>query len=259
MEGGHCSCGSTCQRPAKHPLTPHGLKDASLAPGLIARWWRQWPRANVAIATGAASGLVVLDVDPGKDGDASLRALEAERGELPETVQVLTGGGGQHFFFAHPGGQVRNSASTLGAGLDVRADGGYVVAAPSLHASGKRYTWEVSGRPDEVAPAPLPGWLLEALRAPAAPTLQAPRPGQHWLKVLRDGAGEGRRNATCASLAGYLFRIRSLHPEVAAEVVRLWASTRCQPPLPEDEVQKTLHSVARTELARRQRQEKPHV
>ena len=96
------------------------------------------------------SGLVVLDVDVDKGGEESLRELEAEHGELPTTTIAVTGSGGMHYFFRHPGVEMRNSAGKLGAGLDVRGDGGYVVAAPSNHASGGHYDWLFS--PEEQEP-----------------------------------------------------------------------------------------------------------
>ena len=100
-----------------------------------------WPQANIAIVTGAASGLVVLDADMAKGAARTLAALEERYGALPPTVGQRTGTG-QHAFFQHPGTTVRNGVENLGAGLDIRGDGGYVVAPPSLHANGNRYTWE---------------------------------------------------------------------------------------------------------------------
>ncbi len=89
---GRCSCGApACQHPGKHPRTLHGLKDATTDPALITRWWQQWPDANVAVATGAVSGLVALDEDPRHGGDVSLDLLTHEHGPLPETVEALTG------------------------------------------------------------------------------------------------------------------------------------------------------------------------
>ena len=98
-------------------------------------WFRRWPDANVAIVTGAVSGLVVIDIDPKHGGEQSLTELEREHGPLPKTVEAITGGGGHHLYFAHPGGEVRNKVG-LAPGIDLRGDGGYIVAPPSLHASG---------------------------------------------------------------------------------------------------------------------------
>jgi putative DNA primase/helicase len=243
--GAHgCSCGAaSCGSAGKHPATLHGLKDASRDVTALERWFRQG-ELNVGVVTGSGSGLVVLDVDAGHDGEASLEALEARHGAIPATPEVLTGAG-RHLYFAHPGGVLGNSAGKLGPGLDVRGDGGYVVAPPSLHRSGRRYAWEHSS---PTVLAPLPGWLLGLLRAPAAPRVVR---STHWLEVLRDGVGEGGRNAALASLAGHLFRQERLHPLVVVELALCWNEARCRPPLPQAEVLRTLDSIASLEATRR--------
>lgn len=186
MRDEHCSCGNgECKSPGKHPLNAHGVSEATTDEVTIRKWWRTWPDANIGIATGARSGLVVLDVDPDKGGDHSLYELASEHGNghLPDTVEVMTGGGGRHIFFAHPGNgvSIRNIAQLAGLpALDVRGDGGYIVAPESLHASGHWYLWEVSSHPDDVPLAPLPEWLLELVRKPErqdARLLALPRPG----------------------------------------------------------------------------------
>lgn len=185
--GVRCSCGrGDCGSVGKHPLTPSGLKDASVDPAALAEWWRQWPAANVGVVTGAVSGIVVIDVDAKGGGLESLAALCDENGQLPETVEAVTGGGGRHVIFAHPGETIRNSAGKVGSGIDVRGDGGYIVAAPSQHASERRYAWVAGGAPGELAAAALPVWLLALVREPAKP--QAPQgggcgddAGRHWL------------------------------------------------------------------------------
>lgn len=170
-----CSCGRPdCSSPAKHPRTRQGLKEASTDPATIAAWWHRWPSANVAVRTGAASRLVVIDIDPRHGGDESLDRLVATHGPLPATLAVHTGGGGRHLYFAHPGGTVRNSAGALGPGLDMRGDGGYALAPPSRHVTGDTYQW-LAADPT----APLPAWLLKLLERPApnpAPPQQATRP-----------------------------------------------------------------------------------
>ena len=135
-----------CKPRGKTPLTKHGLKDATCDLDQIKAWWDRWPEANVAIATGAISGTIVLDVDPRHGGDDSLATLEASFGKLPETPTVLTGGGGLHIYFRHPGIEIPNSAGRVGPGIDVRGDGGYVIAPPSIHASGNEYLWKRPAR-----------------------------------------------------------------------------------------------------------------
>jgi len=150
-----------CRSRGKQPATRNGLRDATTDTGLIAGWWEATPDANVAIRTGAPSRIVVVDVD-GDEGMDSLHELEAAEWALPRTASVVTPGRGQHFYFRHPGVTVPNSARAVGAAIDVRSDGGYVLAPPSVGAGGRRY------EPDErAAIAPLPEWLLERLARPA--------------------------------------------------------------------------------------------
>ncbi len=166
IENGACTCRKPgCSSPAKHPRTQHGLSEASKDEDTIRRWWERWPSANVGIATGALSGIVVLDVDPKNGGDDGLVGLREEYGDLPATRTVATGGDGSHFYFRHPGVEVRNSAQRVGLGLDVRGDGGYVVAPPSLHASARNYEWL-----NDLEPAQLPDWLLTEMQGKRART-----------------------------------------------------------------------------------------
>jgi Bifunctional DNA primase/polymerase, N-terminal len=151
----------------KTPATAHGLKDASRDERQIQQWWAQMPDANIAIATGEASGFFAFDVDPAHGGDEELRKLEHRHGELPVTVRALTGGGGEHILFRHVSG-LRNSASKIGCGIDVRADGGYIVVAPSLHPNRRRYTWDVDHHPLEIPIAEAPPWLVDLARGPVA-------------------------------------------------------------------------------------------
>lgn len=202
-----CDCGDAdCKSPGKHPRTRRGLRDASTDPVQIGRWAMRWPQANIAIITGAVSGIVVLDVD-GDEGEISLANLEDEYGAMPNTVSVATGGGGRHLIFRHPGGKVPNSSGKLGNKLDVRGDGGYIVVPPSNHISGNSYRWIVP--PQEIAPAELPDWLLERMQekparkpAPRKVTsrgLSADRYTRFvFNQVLAElaGAVEGNRNDT---------------------------------------------------------------
>lgn len=166
-----CSCSKpACDSPGKHPVTRDGFKSATRDPDAIRALWGPEPW-NIGIATGAVSGVVVVDSDPRHGGDLS--ALN-----LPPTLTARTGSGGLHLFFAHPGGRVPNSASRLAPGVDVRGDGGYVVAPPSNHASGGVYAWEEPLQPL----APCPPEVVEAMRRrgprspPAAAATPAPLP-----------------------------------------------------------------------------------
>ena len=162
---GHCSCvsGPDCKHPGKHPRTPNGVKDATTKRKTIKAWWNKWPHANIGIATGARSGIFVLDVD-GAIGKASLKVLQAEHEQLPRTVTVKTGEG-RHLYFRCDGARIGNSVGKLGEGIDVRGDGGYVVAAGSIHVSGSTYTFVDERGPDEIQVAQAPKWLLNLVTA----------------------------------------------------------------------------------------------
>jgi hypothetical protein len=161
-----CSCRKReeCTSPAKHPLTRNGVTEASCDARTVATWWRRWPSANVGLATGASAGLFVVDLD-GNDGVQTFEDLQRRHGPLPETRWARTGSGWHAYF--RPAGPMPNSARKLGPGVDTRGDGGFVVAPPSLHISGRVYAWH-----NRVPVAPIPSWLV-ALLHPPAPT---PRP-----------------------------------------------------------------------------------
>jgi putative DNA primase/helicase len=137
---GKCSCGDfNCSSIGKHPRTRHGVKDATTDKAVIKKWWEQWPEANIGIATGLSSNIIVFDFDFPKEGRKSFKEIQRKNGGSFKTPMVKTGNG-IHLYFKHPGVEIRNRAGIL-PGWDVRADGGYVVAPPSLHANGKRYKW----------------------------------------------------------------------------------------------------------------------
>jgi hypothetical protein len=225
----------------KRPLIPwapyqhHRPEEAE-----IREWFRRWPSANVGIVTGAVSSLVVVDVDPLHGGDDRLRALEEAHGPLPDTIKATTGGGGLHVYFAHPGGIVHNKVGLV-AGIDLRGDGGFVVAPPSVHPSGRRYAWLVPDLAEHARPAPMPRWLLHFVRE------RGYRPGHtlaHWRRLVKEGIPEGERNNSVASLAGHLFW-RGIDPEVILDLLLCWNASRCRPPLSEDEVARTVESIMR--------------
>lgn len=244
---GRCTCGNPgCASPGKHPITPHGVKDANKDPTVITRWWRRWPWANVGVATGAASGVFVLDVD-GTAGRESLAELEEKHGKLPDTIEQITGSGGRHILFKYPGQPIANKVC-LAPGLDVRGDGGYIVAPPSLHVSGRRYEWEVSSRPGAVPLAEAPGWLLELLQPVGGQGMS--RTTEGWRHLVAEGVEEGKRNTTIASLAGHLLR-HYIDPYVTLDLLLAWNRQRCRPPLPDEEVVTTINSVAKLEAMRR--------
>ncbi len=235
--GGACTCGEAeCSSPGKHPRILEWQRGATCDERIIRSWWAKWPQANVGIMTGAESGFVVLDVDPRHGGDEALRDLEQTHGALPATPVSLTGGGGAHYLFEHPGEELRNKTELLQRpGVDFRGDGGFVVAPGSRHASGRQYLWEASAHPDDMPLAPLPPWLLDALTQATRKVAAAELP---------DRIGEGGRNAALASLAGSMRRRGAssiaIHAALTAE-----NEERCDPPLSGGEVQQIAESVAR--------------
>lgn len=148
-----------CDPATKRPLVAGGFKAASTDLATIATWWSQWPRAMIGVPTGEPSGLVVLDIDRdvgrGIDGFASLAAMEAAHESLPQTRTQRTPRGGEHRLFSWPGFKIKNSASKLGTGLDIRGDGGYIIIAPSENADGISYEWTC-----QAEPVAAPNWLL---------------------------------------------------------------------------------------------------
>ena len=215
-------------------LVAHGVKDATADPRTVHAWWEMEPTANIGIAV--PTGLFVLDVDPRAGGNESLAELERKHGPLPATIECLTGGGGRHLYFRVPHGlRLRGK---LGPGLDVKANGSYVVAPPSLHPSGGAYVWEVSGHPADVEPAPAPMWLLDLLSDG-----QAARPAADDAPIP-----EGERNATLTSLAGAMRR-KGMSPAAIEAALLAENAARCAPPLDKDEVRTIARSVGRYDPA----------
>jgi hypothetical protein len=117
----------------------HGFYDATTDEVKLRTWWMRWPEANVGIRTGAVSGLGVIDLDPGKGGATSFTALSRDLGPLPPTREVETGSQGRHVYLQYREGVT--SRAGVRPGIDLRGDGGYVVAPPSVHPNGRAYAW----------------------------------------------------------------------------------------------------------------------
>lgn len=227
-----CSCGrSNCSSIGKHPRTKNGLKDASDTKQTISQWWKKWPMANIGILTGKESGIVVLDIDPQHGGDNSFDELVQNLGKIPDTVESLTGGGGKHIFFSYPRdeGVIRNKVGLKDyPGIDIRADGGYIVAPPSKHASGKKYNWKVSKWPDRMELASMPNWLLKKIALK--------KNNKKPAKPISEKIREGTRHNDLFSLVGLLRYRGSNFDEIFAYVKKV-NKNRCDPPLDEAEVE----------------------
>ena len=137
----------------------------------VEEWWGRWPSANVGIVTGRVSGIVVLDVDPRSGGGLALADLEERWGALPAALEVRTGGGGRHLWFAC---DEELPSAVLASGLELKAERSVITAPPSVHATGQRYVWVPGRDPDELTPATVPGWLKGIARHEAGVNRQKP-------------------------------------------------------------------------------------
>lgn len=144
----------------KHPRLNDWATKATCERSAIRNiWGKMFRGANVGILTGMHTGLAVLDVDPRHGGGETPAALVKRHGPLPRTPTALTGGGGLHYFFKHTGGRIKSRR--IAQGLDMKADGAFVVGPPSLHVSGKSHLWHPNFHPSDTPLAPMPLWLLE--------------------------------------------------------------------------------------------------
>jgi Bifunctional DNA primase/polymerase, N-terminal/Primase C terminal 1 (PriCT-1) len=235
-----------CRPHDKVPATPHGVKDATTDLEIIRQWWTAEPQYNIGLATGTASGVFVIDVD-GADAELELRKLEGNHGPLPTTVEVITARG-RHLYFKMPDVPVRNSASKVAPGIDVRASGGYTLAPPSIHPSGRAYAWSVDSG---AAFADPPRWLLDKVadRTDGNGKVKA-APASMWRELIANGADEGTRDDSAARLTGYLLR-HHVDVLMVHGLVHLWNAQRCRPPLPDEDIDRIIFSIAGREIDRR--------
>jgi hypothetical protein len=219
---------------SKEPAIHNNLERATTDHNKISGWWSK-RHFNIGIATGEGSGIWVLDVD-GDEGEAELRKLEAEYGALPVTVEAITGKG-RHLYFRWPTGwNIRNRQAVV-PGIDVRGNGGYVLAPPSIHSSSRVYAWSVdSGDSFEDAPE----WALDLVVRGGGN--HQPRSTEAWLSFL-DAVVEGsRRGSAIASLYGLMLRHHH-DPAIALGVARMFNECRCDQPLDNSEVQKIAEDI----------------
>lgn len=193
---GKCSCnvaecqpGTPGKSPGKHPRITSWQTHATCHPAKINEWWRKWPDANIGYATGPGSDVWVLDVD-GPEGIAALAQLERIHGALPATAEVTTGRGIHRVFLLPADGRTVPNRTGVKPGMDTRGEGGYALAPPSLHPSGKRYEW---GEAEDFAEAP--EWLLDLVCAPKGrPTvllpLDGPRPARKAVAGFLGDCGD---------------------------------------------------------------------
>lgn len=214
----------------KKPYTKHGSKDATQTKGGVKEYWTRFPDASIAVVT---DGFIALDFDVKNGGLESKAAIINKFGFLPRTRVHKTGGGGEHWIYRNPDGRKVGNTVKLGGydGVDLRADGGYIIVPPSSHISGTKYELL-----DDAPITSAPDWLMElAKNKKAAPAAAMPE-GEPIPK--------GKRNATLASQGGSM-RQRGM-PEAAIAAALLEVNRlQCQPPLLEDDVRQVARSVSR--------------
>ena len=219
----------------KKPFVKGWRKRATCDVSQLYTWAAQFVHCNWAAITGPESGFFVLDCD-GAAGLDWLKSRVDAGNELPETWSTRTARG-LHLYFAWPTGlEIRNSASKLAAGIDIRGAGGCVILPPSVHPDGPQYAVV-----DDSCPvSPAPPWLLELLHAPAPAVGIRPRSPAPSFEIIP----EGHRNDTLTRTGGYLRRRGLSQAEIEVELLQA-NQRKCRPPLPDTEVSRIAASVAR--------------
>lgn len=233
----------------KRPATENGCKAATTDKQQIESWWDACPDYNIGIATGSISGgLVVIDLDVDEDkgisGYESLKDWQRENGELPETWTSITGRGGYHFLY-RDGASNRNRAG-LYEGVDIRGEGGYIVAPPSVHPNGRRYEWEQ--RPGDCEIAQADSRVINFLMGPV------PENGEKQPFQEPEAIPEGERTSTMIKLIGSL-KAKGLDDEAIRAAVQAENDKKCIPPLTDQELEKTVFPA----LTRGWKTEKPYT
>lgn len=217
-----------------HPLVDKGKKPrlkawqkrATTNEVTISKWWATWPKANIGIATGEESGVFAVDVDPRNGGEESLKNLFDEHGKFENTACQRTGSG-KHFLF-NCQSPVKTRANSPAPGIDIRGNGGYIVAAPSVHANGNLYRWEVD--PSNLLNAPK--WLAALLEQQKKAT-----------KIERSAPiPQGGRNESLFSIACSLRSEGLKGIEISAKIFEI-NQYQCVPPLPDREVNEIISNA----------------
>lgn len=266
-----CGCyrRDTCGTPGKHPQIKNWRENASNDPVLVAQWWRVWPRANVGLLTGGLARLVAIDVD-GETGRESWQALQDMNEPVPETLRQTTGreGGGEHFLFTVDDDfemdKIRNRTK-MAPGIDVRAEGGLIVAPPSIHPTGAQYAWRDANAPL----ASMPAWLIKIAVSQKARqiaiTPNAGRPSEEaleadgwprWRRALvaretlireADPAISGRNgHGSCLKTTVLLIRGYCLYSDEAFDLLWNVYNPICVPPWSHEEL---MHKIESAEYA----------
>jgi Bifunctional DNA primase/polymerase, N-terminal/AAA domain len=234
----------------KIPIWPDWPNRATREPDTATSDWQG--ATGIGLLTGKRAGFFVLDVDADKGGMEALAALQQRHGTLPATWTTRTGGGGRHLFFRHPGFLVRGSAGKLGPGLDVRGEGGQVVAPPSRHPSGTLYQWAGGCAPGQIELASATMWLLDRLKPKAPRAATSPRPPDtdvlrraraYLQKVASAVSGGGGHDQTWSAVLAVV-RGFGLDEETAYALLASEYNPRCDPPWSEKELRHKIKSAA---------------
>lgn len=229
----------------KAPRTAHGCLDATRDERKILEMWRRWPAAGIAVATGKPSGIVVLDIDPSSGGEDGFSELAGRLGAPGVTVRVTTPRGGWHAWYRAPSVPVPCSAGKLAPGVDIRGDGGYVVAPPTTRSEGTGWRWAGRSPLAELQPEWLEALTAQSTAAPARP---AAGPGSYV--ALAAGIASGQRNQALTSLIGHLLA-HDVDVHLSAHLLHLVNKSACRPPLDTVEVEKIVGSIAGREARKR--------
>ena len=224
----------------KAPYTPNGVKDAKTSEKAIRNWWKKYPDAGIGIATGSKSGgifVIDIDIDENKGiyGDESLKEWEKEHGALPDTWRAITGRGGYHYYYRSDE-KIKN-ATGIYPGIDIRGEGGYVVAPPSLHKNGTYYQWELD--PDDTELCFADQHVMSFLDPKKSAESHSDNSYHHF--VLPDTIPEGQRNDTLMRYCSSLQAKGYSDDEIIKKMEE--ANYRCDVPLSDKELSTIYNSI----------------
>ena len=204
----------------------------------------QYPESNLAIITGTLSGIIVIDIDSAEGREAYI----AECGEIHETIQAKTGradGQGLHLFFKHPGDGLYANMAKVFPGIDVRGDGGYVIAPPSIHESGNTYEWQnihpIEDGLDDLMELPEEVKEMLLKKDPTKTPNNRPKDTTEWVNDILLGVDKGERNQACARLTGYYAKVGHNFSEIES-ILSMW-NDRNKPPMEFKEIRKVFTSI----------------
>lgn len=234
LDGGLCSCGNKkCRSKGKHPRGSWKSQESKrLTEADLRSYWKKHPDSNVGVVTGSISQIIVIDID-GKKGIESLKTVGLTLQTMPATPTARTGGGGYHLYYKYSEGAAKTKASVLDK-VDIRANGGLVVASPSIHLSGKRYEWLKGRSLDDL---PIADFNFSLLTKPKVVIEKDPE----WHTKALEGVGEGERNDTATRLAGR-YAGKGISQEEAWLTLSAW-NQKNEPPMDEEELKAVIESI----------------